>query len=204
MNISDCVLCDLRGDGYAMPRIKRGSGPKIMIIGEAPGREEAKRHISFIGRAGKELDRWIGYMNLDNYYITNVVKHRPVEYGTERDRPPTDSEIGSCIPHLFREISDERPDLILALGNPASRSLGSKLPISKSIDLYIDKPHFYHDTDIRILTLFHPSYVLRKQHEPGYDDFTLRLMYYLNSIRDIIDSLEVKNEGNKEASYSEF
>jgi Uracil-DNA glycosylase len=51
--IPDCQLCSLKGDDYAFPRIVRGSGPKVMIVGEAPGREEAKQHLSFVGRSGK-------------------------------------------------------------------------------------------------------------------------------------------------------
>ena len=125
--IDKCRLCDLKGRDYAFPRIVRGKGPKVMIIGEAPGREEARYHLSFIGRSGKELDRWIEYMHLTNYYITNVVKHRPVEM--DKDRPPTEEEIGSCITYLVKEIITEKPDLILTLGNPASHALGSTLPI---------------------------------------------------------------------------
>ena len=131
---SKCDLCDLKGDGYAMPRIKRGKGKKIMVVGEAPGREEAKRHIAFIGKAGKELDKWIEYMHIDNYYITNVVKHRPVK--DNRDIPPTASEVATCFPYLKQEILAEIPDLILTLGNPASYALGSNMPISKSIIHY--------------------------------------------------------------------
>ena len=186
--INNCRLCDLKGTDYAFPRIVRGSGPKVMIIGEAPGREEARYHLSFIGKSGKELDRWIEYMHLTNYYITNVVKHRPV-LGL-KDRPPTEEEIGSCIVYLVKEIVTEEPDIILTLGNPASHALGSKLPISKSIDAYLVEPHYYRNSEIRILSLFHPSYVLRKQNEPGYEDFTARLLYYLDSIRDIVDNLE--------------
>ncbi len=186
--IDKCRLCDLKGRDYAFPRIVRGKGPKVMIIGEAPGREEARYHLSFIGRSGKELDRWIEYMHLTNYYITNVVKHRPVEM--DKDRPPTEEEIGSCITYLVKEIITEKPDLILTLGNPASHALGSTLPISKSIDVYLHEPHYYRDSNIRVLSLFHPSYVLRKKNEQGYEEFTARLLYYLDSIRAIIDGME--------------
>ena len=100
--IGKCEHCDLKGDSYALPRIKRGKGKKVMFIGEAPGREEAKQHVSFVGPSGKELDRWIAYMKIDNFYITNIVKHRPTI--GDRDRPPDQIEIGACLPYLWDEV----------------------------------------------------------------------------------------------------
>ena len=182
--IPDCSFCSLKGDAYAFPRVVRGSGPKVMIVGEAPGREEAKQHLSFVGRSGKELDIWISHMNLQNYYITNVVKHRPSVM--DRDIPPSYTQITACFPYLVNEITTEKPDFILALGNPASFTLGSKLPISKAIDYYIDSPHYYRDTKSRILVMFHPSYVLRKKNAMGYELFNVRLQGYLDTIKSII------------------
>lgn len=186
MDIKNCNLCDLKGLGFAYPRIKRGKGKKVMIIGEAPGKNEAQFHISFVGKSGKELDRWISYMELDNYYITNVVKHRPVD--DLHDRPPTKTEISSCSVFLLTEIEREKPELIITLGNSSSHALGSKLPISKSIDYYIEKPHYYMaQGNIRILTFFHPSYVLRKKNDKGYNEFETKLIKYLDKIKSIIN-----------------
>lgn len=187
MNIRTCNRCSLKGEEYAFPRIKRGTGIKVMFVGEAPGREETKYHISFIGKSGKELDRWISYMHIDNYYITNVVKHRPTN--GDKDRPPTLEETGSCIMYLVQEILTEEPDLIISLGNSASHALGSELPITRSIEAHLISVHNYRNSNIRMLTMFHPSYVLRKQNEPNYQAFTSRLMYYLDSIREIIDAV---------------
>ena len=182
--IPDCPFCSLKGDDYAFPRIVRGAGPKVMIVSEAPGRAEAKQHLSFVGRSGKELDIWISHMSLQNYYITNVVKHRPSVM--DRDIPPSYTQITACFPYLVNEITMEKPDFILALGNPASSALGSNLPISKAINYYIDVPHYYRNTKIRILVMFHPSYVLRKKNDMGYELFNVRLQGYLDTIKGII------------------
>ena len=175
--IKTCNKCDLKGEGYAFPRIKNGNSKKIMFVGEAPGRMEAKYHISFIGRAGQELDSWIKYMNLDNYYITNVVKHRPVK--DNKDRPPTADEVFSCHDFLTSEMLIYRPDFIILLGNSALRAFGIKESITKAVDLYIynEKTNFL---DIRLFALFHPSYVLRQLNM--HNGFDLILKNYLDKI----------------------
>ena len=117
--ISHCNLCSLKGEDYAYPQIHRGAGKKIMFIGEAPGEEEAKQHLAFVGRSGKLLDRWIAYLGINNYVITNIVRHRP-----PNNRVPTMDEIEACIPYLFEEVQNEGPYYIIALGKTAARTLG--------------------------------------------------------------------------------
>lgn len=185
--ISLCEKCDLKGTGYAFGRMSKGDGKRVMFVGEAPGREEARTHIPFVGRAGKELDRWISFMDLNNYYITNVVKHRPTD--NDKDRPPTKEEINACFPFLEEEIENYKPAYIIALGNPSSHSLGVEMPITKSVPYYIENEKYYKDTKIRMLTLFHPSYALRKQNEPDSDHFNKLLLGYLTSIRGIIKGI---------------
>lgn len=183
--ISLCEKCDLKGMNYAFGRISRSDGNRVMFIGEAPGREEAKTHISFVGRSGKELDRWISFMGLRNYYITNVVKHRPTN--DDKDRPPTKEEINACFPFLEEEIENYKPNYIIALGNPSSHALGIDMPITKSIPYYMENEKYYRDTKIRMLTLFHPSYALRRQNEPDSEYFNKILKDYLASIRSIVN-----------------
>ena len=185
-DIWKCSLCPLSGDSYAFPRMNRGIGPKVMFIGEAPGREEAKRHLTFVGPSGKELDRWISYMGVDNFYITNVVKHRPVKEG--RDRPPTDNEAINCIPYLESEIEHERPDFIIVLGSVASHHvLHSPNPITRTVKEYFDNPNVHNG--IRYLALFHPSYILRKRNESDNGEFEETFQSYLERIKNIISGV---------------
>lgn len=184
--IKTCNKCDLKGEGYAFPRIKNGNGKKIMFVGEAPGRMEAKYHISFIGRAGQELNSWIQYMNLDNYYITNIVKHRPFE--NDRDIPPTDEQIKSCKPYLTDEILIYQPDFIVLLGNSALKSFHITGGVTKIIPIYLEKEYLYSianfDNKImnsRIFALFHPSYVLRQYNMD--ENFDLKLVGYLDKLK---------------------
>jgi len=166
--IKSCELCKLQGDDYALPRIHRGTGKKVMFIGEAPGKNEAEQHISFIGLSGKLLDKWINYMGINNYYITNVVKHRPILKinGTEYNRTPYPKEIDSCLPYLFDEIVEEKPDIIITLGKtPRDAFVGTNDKMTKSVESYLTNPYNYHGA--KLFVLFHPSYILRSHLDMG-------------------------------------
>ena len=187
--IKTCNKCDLQGQDYAFPRIKNGNGKKIMFIGEAPGKTEAKYHLSFIGKSGQELDRWIKYMNVDNYYITNVVKHRPFE--NDKDIPPTEEQINSCKLYLFDEILIYNPDFIVLLGNSALKSFKISGGVTKIIPIYLEKKHFYSIENfdnkimnIRIFALFHPSYALRQYNISI--DFYEHFLHYLDNLRSFL------------------
>lgn len=176
--LQTCNLCPLQGMNYALPRIKRGSGSKVMFVGEAPGENEAEKHVSFVGASGKLLDQWIKKMEIDNYFITNVVKHRPilVVNGKTYNRNPYPKEISSCSFYLYSEIEGENPDYIIALGKTARDIfLDTELPITKTVETTINMPSFYNG--IRVFVLFHPSYILRSH---------TNIDNYLNTIRNII------------------
>lgn len=176
--IGKCELCDLKGDTYALPRIKRGKGKKIMFIGEAPGREEAKQHISFVGPSGKELDRWIEYMEIDNFYITNIVKHRPTT--GDRDRPPDQTEVGKCLPYLWSEIRKEKPSIVITLGLTASREI---LHIQKMGAAVREHYNCQTSDGTLYIVLYHPSYALRMKNSPEGETFFKNLYAYLDEIK---------------------
>jgi len=176
--IKFCELCDLKGENYALSRIHRGSGPKVMIIGEAPGKYEAIKHTSFIGDSGQLLDRWIKKMELDNYFITNVVKHRPIAYvnGREKNGTPNLIEVSACLPYLIAEIEVENPDFIITLGKTARDALiDTDKSMTESVRISMINPYEYKGHELFIL--FHPSFILRK----GYD-----MDPYLNRIKEIV------------------
>jgi DNA polymerase len=107
----------------AHTRIVFGEGDpcaRVMFIGEAPGAEEDATGRPFVGRAGQLLNKMIAAMGLrrEDVYITNVLKTRPPNNAT-----PTSDEAARCAPYLFEQIEIIRPEVIVALGLPASRVL---------------------------------------------------------------------------------
>ena len=102
--------------------------PKLMLIGEAPGEQETLMGRPFVGKAGKNLDRFLELagMRREEIYISNAVKIRPTKTGkTGRisNRPPTKEEIALFLPWLKREIALVAPDCIATLGNVPLKAL---------------------------------------------------------------------------------
>jgi uracil-DNA glycosylase len=119
--VINCVLCGLSTTrNYAVP----GAGSitkKIILIGEAPGKNEDERGFPFVGSAGKILDQALIGARIERkeIYITNVVKCRP-----PNNRVPTDEEIGICTSeYLNKEIDIISPKIICILGSTALKSL---------------------------------------------------------------------------------
>ena len=137
-----------RSKGMRLEGINSGSGPQhplLMIVGEAPGRNEIENNIPFSGSAGTELDKSLKQIGLtrDQVYITRAVRSRP--YSIKKvfskrenkvvikrpNRKPTKKEILAHAPFLDFEINYAQPKLIVALGNTAlERLLGSGHKIS--------------------------------------------------------------------------
>jgi len=116
--IKKCTACLLwKTRGNAVP----GEGPKnakIMIIGEAPGRNEDEQGRPFVGLAGKRLNKLLENNGIDrkNVFITNVVKCRP-----PKNRVPTEAEAKICIKlYLNKQINLIKPKLIILLGKTAA------------------------------------------------------------------------------------
>ena len=94
---------------------------RALIIGEAPGGEEAACGMPFVGKAGKQLGALLGSIALDrnDVYITNVVKYRPVVRGarTVRNRTPIKGEVAGALPLLELELNTIAPSVVVTLGN---------------------------------------------------------------------------------------
>lgn len=115
-----------------------GEGPRgarLMLIGEAPGEQEALMGRPFVGKAGKNLDTYIEATGLkrDEMYISNTVKFRPTKIspaGRTVNRPPTREEIALFLPFLKREIELVAPAVIVTLGNvPLKALMGAQVNI---------------------------------------------------------------------------
>ena len=97
-------------------------GAEIMLIGEAPGKDEVAQKKPFVGRAGKNLAEFLGASGLkrDDLYVTNGCKFRPTKISaknTVSNRPPTKEEILAARPFLHEEIRLVSPRLLVTLGN---------------------------------------------------------------------------------------
>src|SRR3954471_14513566 len=134
---------------------------RIMLVGEAPGREEDIEGLPFVGRSGKLLDLMIAAIGLDRSkaYIANVIPWRP-----PGNRTPTPQETQICLPFIQRQIELVNPDVLVTLGNPSTQTLlGTREGIMRTRGKWFD-----YDTgtrSIRALATFHPAYLLRS---PSY------------------------------------
>jgi DNA polymerase len=93
----------------------------VMLIGEAPGRDEDREGAPFVGVSGQLLDVMLNYVDLSrnkNIYITNIVPWRP-----PGNRNPTDAEIAACLPFLARHIALVAPRILVFLGATAAKTL---------------------------------------------------------------------------------
>jgi len=128
----------------------------VLIIGEAPGAEEDRRGLPFVGPAGRLLDRMlatIGCARDSNVYITNICKFRP-----PHNRDPKPAEVAADWPVLERQIDLMQPRLVVALGRIAAQTL---LDSSDSLGAMRGRLHRYPRRDLPVLVTYHPAYLLR-------------------------------------------
>ena len=147
--------------------------PKLMLIGEAPGEQETLMGRPFVGKAGKNLDRFLELagMRREEIYISNAVKIRPTKTGkTGRisNRPPTKEEIALFRPWLLREIDLVAPQVIATLGNvPLYAVTGDRrLTIGEAHGRVMEAG----ETGRRLFALYHPaSLIYNRALEPVYE-----------------------------------
>ncbi len=135
-----------------------GSGPLkpvVCFMGEAPGADEDRQGVPFVGRAGQLLTKIIEAMQLkrDEVYILNALKCRP-----SQNRTPVPEEIENCHPFVAKQLSVLQPHYIVCLGAVAVRSLlGSTLSVGSL------RGRFHHYRQAKVLVTYHPSYLLRNE-----------------------------------------
>jgi len=159
LHLKESPLYEYRTSNKYFPVIGEGSvDAKIMFVGEAPGRNEAKTGKPFCGAAGKVLDKLLEHVKLtrDAIYITNIVKDRPPE-----NRDPTAKEIEVYGPFLDRQIEIIKPKVIVALGRYAMGYIMKKFDLENQLEP-IGKAHGKAHSaktsygKIDIITLYHP------------------------------------------------
>ena len=167
LTLKESPLFEYRTTNKYFPVIGEGShDAKIMFVGEAPGRNEAKTGKPFCGAAGKVLDQLLGHVGIvrESVYVTNIVKDRPPE-----NRDPTTREIEVYGPFLDRQIEIIKPQVICALGRYAMGYIMKKFDLELQLEP-IGKAHgrAYPTTDsygdLDIVVLYHPCVAVYNPH----------------------------------------
>ena len=170
--MGDCRRCKLYG---GRKNLVFGDGPadaRLMFVGEAPGADEDRQGVPFVGASGQLLNKMLRNLGLrrEEVYIANIIKCRP-----PGNRDPEADEVTACLPFLEKQIQAIRPRVIVILGRPAAHALlRTKEPITRLRGNW----QRYHD--IRVMPTFHPSYLLRSPQErrKTWDDMQ-QVMGYL-------------------------
>lgn len=130
----------------------------VMFVGEAPGADEDREGLPFVGRSGRLLDRMMAAISLDRQsaYIANIIPWRP-----PGNRTPTPLESQTCLPFILRQIELADPDILVCLGAPAAQALiGVKEGIMRTRGRWFT---FHTGTrEIRAIATLHPAYLLRQ------------------------------------------
>ncbi len=132
---------------------------EVMLIGEAPGRDEDQQGIPFVGRAGQLLNKMLLAINLqrEDVYITNVVNWRPPD-----NRTPNDNEILEYLPFLQRQIDIIKPKFIFLLGGVAAKAiLSTPLALGKLRGKWHEYKSLNLEQGIPTIASYHPAFLLR-------------------------------------------
>jgi len=181
---SGCNLCELF-HGRKKPVFARGNpNSKIMICGMCPGPDENKIGSPFVGTAGKVLDEIIAYSNLEDVYITNLVKCF-VQPGTSL-KPEW---VANCTPYLIVQLAILKPKIIVGLGADVCNFLVNRDLSNPHLDNQDQKigqmRGKIHKATLgtKLVATYHPSYLARgggsqhRQFQTVVNDFNLALNY---------------------------
>lgn len=133
---------------------------KVMLIGEAPGRDEDLQGEPFVGAAGRLLDSMLGWAGfaLDEVFITNVLFWRP-----PGNRTPEQREIAVCLPFIERQIELLQPRYLMLIGNVSTKSLLARNEgITRLRGRWFPYQHEGLSTPVPAMAALHPAYLLRQ------------------------------------------
>lgn len=156
--VADYPHCELKRGARNTVFCDGRAGARVMIVGEAPGRDEDMQGRPFVGRAGQMLDRMLAAIGLarDNpdmeraVYITNVMPWRPPQ-----NRDPTKDEVAMMRPFLERHIELAAPDLLIVLGNTSAQAVLGKTGITRL------RGQWHEGFGLPVRPMLHPAYLLR-------------------------------------------
>ncbi|HEU4435597.1 MAG TPA: uracil-DNA glycosylase [Pyrinomonadaceae bacterium] len=172
--IGDCTRCPLHQERTHVVHTEGNRKARLMFVGEAPGADEDAQARPFVGRAGQLLTKIIEAIGMkrEDVLIGNVNRCRP-----PGNRAPLPDEVAACKPFLEREIAAVQPEVIVVLGNTATKNL---LDTREGITRL--RGNFQDYKGIRVMPTFHPAYLLRdpsKKRETWED---------LKKVRDYLDN----------------
>src|SRR5688572_21435687 len=172
--IGDCTRCPLHQERTHVVHTEGNRKARLMFVGEAPGADEDAQARPFVGRAGQLLTKIIEAIGMkrEDVLIGNVNRCRP-----PGNRAPMPDEVEMCKQLLLREIAAVQPEVIVVLGNTATKNLlDTREGITKL------RGNFQDYKGIRVMPTFHPAYLLRdpsKKRETWED---------LKKVRDYLDN----------------
>lgn len=170
MNCRACALCDTRQN------VVFGTGrhnAEVMFIGEAPGEQEDRQGLPFVGRAGQLLDDMLEMIDLDreHVYIANIVKCRP-----PKNRDPLNIEQEACAHWLKMQIRLVNPRIIVCLGRIAAMNF-----IREDFKITREHGKWFIKDGVMVMAMFHPSALLRDtQKRPAAFEDLLKLRQAIN------------------------
>jgi DNA polymerase len=149
--------CGLKATANSLVFADGNPDARVMFVGEAPGSDEDRQGMPFVGRSGQLLDKMLAAIGLDRTqaYISNIIPWRP-----PGNRTPTAEEAAVCVPFIKRHIALARPEILVCLGaTPAKHLLGVETGITRLRGTWM---RYVEDgLDIAVLPTFHPAYLLR-------------------------------------------
>lgn len=154
-SVKQCQACALHASRTHTVFGVGSKTARVMFVGEAPGAQEDKQGLPFVGRAGQLLDNMLHAIGLsrDEVYIANVLKCRPPQ-----NLDPQADEVARCTQYLDSQIQLIQPRLIVALGRIAAHYL---LHCQTPLDKLRQSRHQYGAHNTPLLVTYHPAYLLR-------------------------------------------
>lgn len=152
--LQDFEHCDLKHGARNLVFCDGQQGARVMVIGEAPGRDEDLAGRPFVGQAGQLLDKMlaaIGLSRSENVYITNVLPWRPPQ-----NRDPLPAEIAMMTPFVERHVALAKPDILIAVGNVSCQTVLGQRGITRLRGTWAEawgKP---------VMPMVHPAYLMRQ------------------------------------------
>ena len=168
-DVAECERCDLCRTRNQTVFGAGSARARWLFVGEAPGAEEDKQGLPFVGRAGALLSAMLFSIGLsrEDIYIANVLKCRP-----PNNRDPLGREVRECSPFLHQQISWVQPEIIVAMGRFAAQAL---LETDQSLAELRGHCHKYQINELPLVVTYHPAYLLRSPSakRKSWEDLTL-------------------------------
>jgi len=166
----NCTRCELHTTRTQVVRGKGDLSSNILGLGEAPGGEEDKAGVCFVGTAGKQLDEMLKYVGLSygewapaNMYIDNPIKCRPIIQGMGgriKNGKPTAKQIQACDYFLCNLLNSMAPKLIICFGAIASDIIWNKRHAETGIQIYWERGKLFQWRNHKVLPLYHPAFFI--------------------------------------------